>query len=80
MDQQGGKITLLWVAGHVGIIGNENADTAAKVALNQRIQSTKKYPPQDLTKWIERKHQEKWNNTTTEMKEHKPHKRSNTDT
>jgi hypothetical protein len=37
---------------------NENADTAAKEVLNERIQSLEKYPPQDLTKWIERKHQE----------------------
>jgi hypothetical protein len=35
MDQQGGKITLLWVQGHVGVTGNENADTAAKKALNE---------------------------------------------
>jgi ribonuclease HI len=35
MDQQGGKIMLLWVPGHVGIKGY-----------------------QELTKWIERKHQE----------------------
>jgi ribonuclease HI len=73
MDQQGEKITLLWVPGHVGIPSNENADTAAKEALNERIQSTKKYPPQDLTKWIDRKHQveqqEKWNNMAKEIKE-----------
>jgi ribonuclease HI len=50
MEQQGGEIMLLWVPGHVGITGNENADTAAKEALNERIQSTKKYPPQDFTK------------------------------
>jgi ribonuclease HI len=56
MDQQGEKITLLRVSGHVGITGNENADTAAKKALNERIQITAKYPPQDL-KWIERKYQ-----------------------
>jgi hypothetical protein len=70
---------LLWVPGHVGITGNENTYTA-KEALNERIQSTEKYPPQDLTKSIERKHQEeqqeKWSNTTTEMKDRKPHIRS----
>jgi ribonuclease HI len=57
MDQQGGKITLLWVPGHVGITGNENAYTAAKKALNERKHSTDKYLSQDLTNWIERKHQ-----------------------
>jgi hypothetical protein len=35
MDQQGGKITLLWVLGHVGI--TNNADTATKKALTERI-------------------------------------------
>jgi hypothetical protein len=80
MDQQGGKITLLWVPRHVGITDNENADTAAKKALNERIQKTEKYPPQHLTKWIERTHQEerqeKLNNTATEMKKRKAHIRS----
>jgi hypothetical protein len=51
-------ITLFWVPGHVGFSGNENADTAAKEALNERIQSTEKYPQRDLAKWIDRKHQE----------------------
>jgi ribonuclease HI len=53
MGQQGGRITLLWVPGHVSITNNDNAGTAAKEALNELIQSTEKYPPQDLTKWIE---------------------------
>jgi hypothetical protein len=64
----------------VGITGNENAGTAAKEALNESIQSTKKYPLQDLTKWMERKQQKKSNNTTTEIKERKTHIRSNKDT
>jgi ribonuclease HI len=34
MDQQGGKITLFSVRGHVGITSNKNADTVAKEALN----------------------------------------------
>jgi hypothetical protein len=50
MDQQGGKITLHWVPGHVSITSNENADTAAKEVLI---------------------------NITTEIKERKPHIRSN---
>jgi hypothetical protein len=66
------------------MIGNENADTAAKEALNERVQSTQKHPPKDFTKWIEQKYQrqqqEKWKNTTTEMKERKPHIRSNRET
>jgi ribonuclease HI len=51
-DQQGGKFTLISVGGHVGITGNKNADTAAKEALNERMHSTEKYPPQNPTKWM----------------------------
>jgi ribonuclease HI len=46
MDQQGGKITLLWVPEHVSITSNEITDIAAKEALNERIQiclSSEKY-------------------------------------
>jgi hypothetical protein len=46
MDQQGGKITLLWVPEHVGIT-RQRANTKHR-----------KYPLQEFTKWIERKHQE----------------------
>jgi ribonuclease HI len=45
MDQQGGKITLLWVPGHVGITGNKTADTAAKKAMNERIKNTESILP-----------------------------------
>jgi hypothetical protein len=57
MGEQWGIITLLWVPGNVDTTGNENADIAAKEALNKRIHSTEKYPSQaekypsqDLTK------------------------------
>jgi hypothetical protein len=68
----------------VGITGNENADTTTKEVLHEQIQSFEKYPPQDLTNWIEWKQQEeqqeKWKNTTTEMKERNLHIRINRDT
>jgi hypothetical protein len=64
MDQQCGKITLLWVPGHMGIICN-----VTKEALNEQIKSIEKYPAQNLTNWIKRKHQkeqqEQWNNRTS---------------
>jgi ribonuclease HI len=47
---------LLWVPGHVDIIGNKNADIVAKKALNEHRKISSPIP-QDLTKWIERKHQ-----------------------
>jgi hypothetical protein len=51
--------------------GNETADNAAKEALNEEIHHTETYNylPQDLIKWIK----EKWENSTTTMKERKPH-------
>jgi hypothetical protein len=64
MDQQGGKITLIWVREHVRITGKKNA------------------PPQPKKPWtIEYKALKttRENNTTTEMKEHTPHIRSNRD-
>jgi ribonuclease HI len=66
MGQQEGRITLLWVPGHVGITNKDNAGTAAKEAMNERIQSTEKYPPQDLTNGnIKRRNKKKRKNTTT---------------
>jgi hypothetical protein len=55
-----------------GISGNEKADNAAKESLDEEIQNTEKYPPQDLVKWItqqERKNNKKtWEQTNSEMK------------
>jgi hypothetical protein len=81
MDQQEGKITLIWVPGHVSITGNENIDTTTKEVLNDRIQSTKKYPLHKVDRTeTSRRATSKWNNTTTEMKDRKPHIRSIKDT
>jgi hypothetical protein len=67
-----------------GIPGNEAADYAAKEALNEETHHTEPYPPQDLIAWIRVKHvqeqQEKWENSTTTMKEHKPDHIMNTNT
>jgi hypothetical protein len=52
-----------------------SADEAAKEALNEETHHTETYPLQDLIAWIKEKHeqqQQKWENSTTTMKERKP--------
>jgi hypothetical protein len=81
IDQASTNFTLLWVP---RIPGNETADDAATEKLNEETHHTETYPPQDLIEWIKEKHeqdqQEKWKNSTTTMKERKPHHIMNTNT
>jgi hypothetical protein len=55
------------------IPGNEAANDAAKEALNEETHHIETYPPHDLIAWIKEKQQqeqqEKWENSTTTMKE-----------
>jgi hypothetical protein len=82
-DQQGEKITLLWVSGHVGVTGNENADTAAKnperVNTKHRKVSSPRLHKVGRTK-TSRGATRKMEHLTTELKKLKPHIRSNRDT
>jgi hypothetical protein len=61
-----------------------NSRRAAKEALNEEIHHTETYPTKDLIKWRKKKNEqdqlEKWENSTTTMKEHKPHHIMNTNT
>jgi ribonuclease HI len=50
LDHEGPTITLLWVPSHKGIPDNENADQAAKAALDEDISTTERYPPKRETK------------------------------
>jgi hypothetical protein len=63
---------------------NKSANDAAKETVNEETHHTEKYPPQDLIAWIKEKHeqeqQEKWENSTTTMKERKSHHIMNTNT
>jgi ribonuclease HI len=77
LEQEGDKITLLWVSSHVGIPGNEQADSAAKEALDEQIDRPEEYPPQDLAKWtaqqLEENQQTPWEQNGAEMRNWKPH-------
>jgi ribonuclease HI len=56
LRQERDKITLLWIPSHVVIPGNEEADNAAREALNENLDRT--YPPQDLANWITEQHED----------------------
>jgi hypothetical protein len=75
LDQEGPRITLLWVLSHKGILGNETADQAAKEALDEDISTTERYPPDDPKKWLTaedfKKRDQKWKNGNNKMKERK---------
>jgi ribonuclease HI len=52
LDQEGPRITLLWVPSHKGIPGNEKADQAAKETLDVDIPTTERHQPNDLKNWL----------------------------
>jgi ribonuclease HI len=51
VDNSRNYIKLVWVPSHLGIVGNEAADQAAKDALNEDIGNQELYLPKDLMKW-----------------------------
>jgi ribonuclease HI len=51
IDRNKKQITLVWVPGHIGIPGNEQADDEAKAALDDDIQQNEEYPQKHLEKW-----------------------------
>ena len=69
----GKSIKFCWIPSHVGIYGNEQADQAAKGALQNSEIVTRRLPYTDLIpdvkKFIKDKWQERWNEKDTKLKE-----------
>jgi hypothetical protein len=71
MDRNKKQITILWVPGHMGIPGNEQADEEAKAALDDDIQN-EEYTPKYLENWLKTEttkiRKERWRNGSDNMK------------
>jgi ribonuclease HI len=52
LEQEGVKITLLWVHNHAGIQVNEETDNLAKESLDDNVGKTDEDPSQDLANWM----------------------------
>jgi ribonuclease HI len=56
LDEEGEKVSLVWVPGHKDITWNKMADIETRTALALDvvivIHPTETYPPQDLAKWL----------------------------
>jgi hypothetical protein len=66
LEEEGDKITLLWVPSH-----------AAKEALDEQLDRTKVYPPQDLADQDQQTH---WEQNASEMRNRKTHRTKSNDT
>jgi ribonuclease HI len=54
LDQEKGRVKLMWIPSHSEIMRNERADEAAKNALEEDINDRELYPPQDLIIWMKK--------------------------
>ena len=72
---RGKSIVLCWIPSHVGIKGNDKADTVAKAAINSNVSSnkicTKDILPQ-ISKLCLDKWQQNWNSCTNKLNSIKP--------
>jgi ribonuclease HI len=48
LDQEKGRVKLIWIPSHSGVTGDEWADETAKNALEEDINDRELYPSQDL--------------------------------
>jgi hypothetical protein len=64
LDQEKGRVKLMWIPSHSEITGNERVDEAAKNALKKDINNRELYPPQHLINLMKKNdgknRQERW--------------------
>ena len=67
LQQRSNQIVLHWIPAHKGYIGNEQADTLAKLGTNQTTEGPEPRVPisqsvlkEEINKWIEMEHNENW--------------------
>lgn len=72
LSQRGASVTFIWCPGHIGISGNEEADSAARNAANKPLEINTEIRPQDARnaalKCIFRAWQTTWNSIETKLK------------
>jgi ribonuclease HI len=59
MDRLKKQITFLWIPGHMGIPGNEQADEKTKAALDDDLEQNEEYPPKELENCLKAEKTEK---------------------
>ena len=76
LDRTGKSVTLCWIPSHVGILGNERADAAAKRASQGESARFMPLPAKDLlpvcSSHVRLKWQEDWESTGSKLKAIKP--------
>jgi ribonuclease HI len=55
-----GKVTMHWIPSHVGIVGNERADTLAKASLTYKIPTATFIPNPDLRNLVYQAQRDRW--------------------
>lgn len=61
VENTGKNINFLWIPGHIGIAGNELADTAARLATDEPYLDDIPIRPDDLKTYLKTKIKQKWN-------------------
>lgn len=72
LSQKGKNITMIWIPSHIGLKGNEEADSLAKEALKSEINNEVKIPSSDYKQYINELTCSIWEQRWKEEKEKSP--------